>query len=327
METKKFNSEKNARAGRDNTKNILTAAGLSAVAGAASGAAIALKFKVKTKEDQEKETLQEPNAVNETATNEQQTGQTQQQTEQTQQQTQATTANDNANGPQPTDSTGGTGESTQQQPQQQQQTAADDDVDPDLIAQQIAGASEVDDADIDAPNVVTVERMDVAYGPDGTEHMVAIVRTPDGSEFMLADTDGDGVFSEVYDLNGNFVGNTENSLTASDLQEAADPTGGYMAYNGDEPMGEDPTRDIVATDTTPQQDTTDTASNNEELPDLDNLLAQLLSDNEESMDDAGERELVVGPSSDDDDEDEDDDDNQDDYDDDDNEDDDDSYDE
>ena len=140
--------------------------------------------------------------------------------------------------------------------------------------------------------------MDLAYGPDGSEFTVAMVHTPDGGQFMLADVDGDGIYSDVFDLNGNYVGAAEGNLTASDLQEAADPTGGYMAYNGEEPIGEDPTNDIVATDTSAGsgiQNPNDNllASNDDDSVDLEDLLAQLLSSNDDSLSDVASREMVV----------------------------------
>ncbi|MBQ0024015.1 MAG: hypothetical protein KBT29_12355 [Prevotellaceae bacterium] len=314
METKKFNSGEKARGGKNNTKTILTAAGLAAVAGAAVGAA-SVKFTLKRPEEEEPVKAETP--VAETPQEETQNQETTQQPQaQAQTQQQTPVSGEDITTPQPIDSTGGTGQATQPQPtdnptaQQPVPTtpATEDDIDPDLIAQQIAGSQEVDNTDIELANIITVDNMDIAYGPDGSEYTVAMFHTPDGGQFMLADTDGDGVYSDVFDLNGNYVGSAEGNLTASDLQEAADPTGGYMAYDTEAPIGEDPTNDIVATDThngtdEPIQDgmpavtegeiATIEGGNPEELVDVEDVLAQLLSSNDDSLAELADREIVV----------------------------------
>lgn len=312
MDTKKFNSNEKSRGGKNNTKTVLTAAGLSAITGVASGAIIALKFAVKKKDDKDDKPQDENPA---TSTLQEETQQeTAQQTQNSQQATQPqqnSSSNGNITTPHPVDSSSGSGQVPQPSPQQpspqqpthpQDNPSGSDEINPDLIAQQIAGSNETDPSDIEAPDILTVDGMDLAYGPDGSEFTVAMVHTPDGGQYMLADVDGDGIFSDVFDLNGNYVGAAEGNLTASDLQEAADPTGGYMAYNGAEPIGEDPTNDIVATDTstnTPTNSGTQhpeenlLASNDEEAVDLDDLLAQLLSNNEDSLSDVASREMVV----------------------------------
>ncbi len=326
METSKFNSSSSARGGRNNTKTILTAAGLSGAVGLASGAAI-FKFGLKKKDKKEEQNHQEEKPENNVAENvagqenspTQQPEKPQQEQLPEQSQHQEPVSNENITTPQPTDVTNGNGGqqpapsnngTTQENPAQPVpqnngtaqenpvQPTGTDDVNPDVIAQQIASSDETDPNDIDAPDVITVDGMDVAIGPDGTEVPVAMVRTPDGGQYMLADIDGDGVFSDIFDMEGNYVGEVEGNLTASDLQEAIDPNGGYMAFTGNEPMGEDPTGDIIATaptgSATAAADPSNTAvAENEEIPDVDDLLEQLLSSNDDSLAEASNSEMLV----------------------------------
>lgn len=299
METKKFNSNEKARGGKNNTRTVLTASGISAAVGVATGATAAHLFGIKPKPDKDEENTQAQNNVNQEA----QHAEAQQQQQQTQPQT---TSNDNITSPQPIDSTGGSGtlaDNNNENVQQQQTQSSEEDVDPDLIAQQIAGAVETDPYDIEYPDLLSIDGLDLAYGPDGSEYTVAMVHTPDGGEYMLADIDGDGIFSDVFDLSGNFVGMAEGELTLSDIEEAADPTGGYLAYR-DEPGGEDPTEDIIPTSSTQpgaQQDTNDPlmASNDENLVNVDELLAQLMSNTEDDSSVLASREVVVDDTSDD----------------------------
>lgn len=314
METGKFYSNSSARGGRNNTKTVLTAAGLSAAVGLASGAAI-FKFGLKNKNKKEDQNPQGENQENNVAENvagqensqTQQPEKPQQEQQSTQSQHQEPVSNENITTPQPTDVTNGNGGEQPAQPTPQNngnvqenyaQSTGTDDVDPDAIAQQIASSNETDPNDIDTPDVITVDGMDVATGPDGSEVPVAVVRTPDGGQYMLADIDGDGVFSDVFDMDGNYVGEVEGNLTASDLQEAIDPNGGYMAYAGNDPVGEDPTGDIINTVTTDSTATAaDSASTlvaeNEDIPDVDDLLEQLLNGNDDSLAEASNREMFV----------------------------------
>lgn len=301
MDTKKFNSNEKSRGGQNNTKTILTASGLSALAGAASGATIALKFCIRKKDD--KDDKQQDNTPVTEVKSEVSQHDVPQHPLETHQSQPSCTSNDNITTPQPTDSTGDTEHASEhvhpQQQTQTQNTSSDGvEIDPDLIAQQIVSSTETDPMDIEATNILTVDGMEVAYGPDGAEFTVAMVHTPDGGQYMLADIDGDGIYSDVFDLRGEYVGEAEGNLTASDLQEAADPTGGYMAFNGNEPIGEDPTDDIIATDTTystESQDPNDNllASDDEETADLEDLLSQLLNTNEDSLCDIANQDMVV----------------------------------
>ena len=92
--------------------------------------------------------------------------------------------------------------------------------------------------------------------------------------------DGDGYFTDVFDMAGNYVGEAEGNLMASDLEIMVDPTGGYVAHNGGEPQGDDPTNDIINTPNPTGEDIAENSvtvpvSADEEVSD-EELLAQLL---------------------------------------------------
>ncbi len=268
METKKFKVSANngvngnkPKGGKNNTQTILTAGGImgAAAVGYASGA-------LHNDEQQEEQQIEQ---IENASTQQETTQHTEQQTEQEQQE-----EGHQSEELQPivddyVDS------NSSQQPVE--------DVNPDEIAQQIAQANEIDNNDNESADMLNVEGLTTAMGPDGQEYVVAIVHTPDGGEYMLADTDGDGVFSDVFDMEGNYVGLAEGDLTASDLEEMADPSGGYLAMADDEPMGDDPTEDIVNTtgEVSEEHDLADNegSDGDDEMTD-DELLAQLLDDND-----------------------------------------------
>ena len=115
--------------------------------------------------------------------------------------------------------------------------------------------------------------------------LVAAVHTPDGSQFLLADVDGDGYFTDVFDMAGNYVGEAEGNLMASDLEAMVDPTGGYLAHTSEEPQGDDPTNDIINTPNPTSSTGEDVAENSITVPasaddevNDEELLAQLLAD-------------------------------------------------
>lgn len=281
METKKFkikSSENKSRGGKNNTQTVLTAAGISAIGGAAAGVGYAAAANSKTEEgeiDKEEEINKEE--INKEEENKPDNNSNNQQTNNNQ--TNSTT--DNITEPQPTDNSNsgsaGNQNTNQNTNENTNGNVPNEDVDPDLVAQQIAQTNEIDSNDIDADDMLIVDEMQIAYAQDGSEMLVASVHTPDGGHYYLADTNGDGVFNEVFDLNGNYVGDVEANLTASDLQEMADDTGGYLAINEDEPIGLDPTGDIIMTD-----NESDLAQNDSELSD-DEMLAMLL-DGDDSND-------------------------------------------
>ena len=235
METKKFKIQKTERTkgGFNDTRTVLTAAGITAVGGAAAGAGFAAMAGRKEDSAESKETEEQASQVNTETVEEQQSQQEQVSSQPTQQQPASSDEY------QPTE-----GGQQMQTNQSTTQNATDGDAVPNDVAQALA--DEVDRGDLDTPNVLTIEEFGVVSGPDGTEMAVAIVHSPDGTQYFLADIDGDGVFSDVYDLSGNYIGAAEGNLTASDLQMMQDPTGGYLAM-GEEPIGDDPVDGIINT--------------------------------------------------------------------------------
>lgn len=99
-------------------------------------------------------------------------------------------------------------------------------VDPRDVAQSIA--QEVDENDIDSDNIFTPDGYDYAYLPDGTQQTVIIGHTPDGVQYVLADLDGDGMYSDIFDLDGNLVAEA-SGLSVSDIVEMVDDSGGFLA--------------------------------------------------------------------------------------------------
>ena len=199
--------------------------------------------------------------------------------------------------PQPTDS-GHENNSGQPQQQPEGNTGNVDNTGsqtPEEIAQDIIGKEEIDPEDIDTPSVFVVDGFTTVYDELGNEVDAATIHTPDGTQFLLADKDGDGVFEGVYDNGGNFVAMAESNITQSDLQTMFDPTGGYLAANDlniPEGPSADPTNDIIDTETgehvnpesywaenNPSNNGEDTTTEiPEDIEDVDDLLAQLLGD-------------------------------------------------
>lgn len=103
-------------------------------------------------------------------------------------------------------------------------------VDPKDVAQSIA--QEVDVNDIDSNNIFTPDGYDYAYLPDGTQQAVIIGHTPDGVQYVLADLDGDGMYGDIFDMNGNLVAEA-SGLSVSDIVEMVDDSGGFLAANNE----------------------------------------------------------------------------------------------
>ena len=97
--------------------------------------------------------------------------------------------------------------------------------DPRDIAQSIA--NEIDPNDIDSENVINIDSYDYAYLPDGTQQQVFIGHTPDGTQYILADLDGDGMYGDIFDGDGNYVAEV-SGISVSDIAEMIDDTGGYI---------------------------------------------------------------------------------------------------
>ena len=290
MSTKKFklgNADgNNVKGGRNNTRTILTAAGIVAFGAAAGGGGYAAgaAYGHPSPDDEEKpepKPEEKPDEKPETQDNQQsETAGSQQTAQQTQPH-----SGDNITEPQPTNND--VHEPTVDKP---------DEVNPDLIAQQIIEEQNIDPYDIDSPTIISVDELATLYRADGSEMLVAAVHTPDGAQYLLADVDGDGYFTDVFDMAGNYVGEAEGNLMASDLEIMVDPNGGYVAQNDGEPQGDDPTNDII---NTPNPTNEDIAENSVTVPVTaedavsdEELLAQLLED------EGGEGERLIDDDSD-----------------------------
>ncbi len=234
METKKFKilkGESRSRGGFNNTKTTLSAAGISAIGGAAAGAAFAAAQKNEKPEEEvpEQEVVEQDQAQV-----------TPEETQSAPDQPVVEQPEEPITEPQPVDN-----------PQTETVSSTETTDTADDIPEEIAEAiikDEIDNQDIDGETVISqIDGFSTAFAPDGSEVIVAIIHSPDGTEFLLADMDGDGVFSEIFTTDGEFVGSTETTITAGDLVEMADPSGGYLAME-ENLEGADPTVDIVNID-------------------------------------------------------------------------------
>ena len=206
METKKFkiNKPETTSNGKKSIKRtILSKAGFT-LAGGLAGAAI-----VNGKKPRPEETI---------VTEEEVPQEIQEQLEESQQQ-QASENNhpDDISEPQPMDNHHGEDNSGQD--------ATETTDDPRDVAQSIA--DEIDPNDIDSENVINIDSYDYAYLPDGTQQQVFIGHTPDGTQYILADLDGDGMYGDIFDGDGNYVAEV-SGFSISDIAEMVDDTGGYI---------------------------------------------------------------------------------------------------
>ena len=306
MATTKFNpnGHGNAKAGRDNTKVILTAAG---VAAAAAGAAAAAHV-FGGKEEEPVENPEEVTSQQETvAENEEQKQEDAQQTTATSE-TESTAVGEDIFQPQPT-----TGNASQANPTPEPASSTEGET-PQEVAEAIAQAEEIDNNDIDAPAMVEIDRFTSAFDENGNEIAAVEVHSQDGTPFLLADMDNDGVYESMFDTDGNFVTHTEANLTHSDLEAMMDQTGGFLAINEQDHTSllEDPTNDIIDTETgthpdmamneTPTSEATETTSNptgeqdvaqEPTADEIDNLLAELLGDNTDPASKDVDEEVLV----------------------------------
>lgn len=295
MDTKKFNAngQGKAKAGRDNTKMILTAAGLAASAAAGAGAAHIFSGK-----ENEPEKQNQGAAVDDKVkpTDENKEGETAQQTSHDQEaQPQPTTGNG-----QPTSSSSSAQQPASEHPQEPSHPTGGET--PQEVAEQIAQAEEIDKDDIDAPAMVEIDGFTTAFDENGNELAAVMTHTPDGTPFLLVDVDGDGTFEGVFDTNGNFVAQAEANLTHSDLEAMMDQSGGFLALNEHDVThaSEDPTNDIIDTETGTHPDMAmseqpDVAQQEEEpsADEIDNLLAELLGPDTDSDSKGLNEEVLV----------------------------------
>ncbi len=244
MNTKKVNNNSTPKGGKDNTQTILTSAGLMAVgAGVGTGATLAAS----TNNDEEV-ALEDAENTQETAqdkTEQQQTENQQTQSEQTDAQQTGQShlpqgnqpqpiATDNVNGANTINSTAGNNTNTSSVTNG---TPADVDSQALAVAERLVGTDDIDPNDIDSNVVVNFEQTDIIYAEDGSEIPVALVTTPDGGQFLLADVDGDHVYDGVFDMNGNPVSAVPAGINTNDAELAL--TDGYIAANENDPQIQD----------------------------------------------------------------------------------------
>lgn len=246
MDTKKFKIKgaEKAKGGKFLNQRFVAAAGAATIGGFSAGAGYAVvngAGKGSNEPDKQPvadETEQQPVAPATTETAQAEPQQTP--TAQTQQP---------ADEYQPTDSSHPSG-APQQTPAEEQHapenqpSAGHDDIDPNLVAEAIA--HEVDEQDIDGENVLTIDQIGTVNGPDGNEMMAVVGHLPDGTQLLLTDIDGDGIFSDVFDMDFNYAGMLEGNLTAGDLIEMYEDTGNYLAMT-EETVGDDPVNGITNT--------------------------------------------------------------------------------
>lgn len=161
---------------------------------------------------------------------------------------------------------------------------------PDEIAQAIIDKDQIDENDIDAPDVVSIESFTTVFDENGNELAAANVRTPDGTQYVLADLDDDGIYEGILNTDGYLVAHAEANLTHSDLEAMINSDGGYLALNEQDKtsMIDDPTGDIIITDADQSPDMAQNDEDSSEDSDIDNLIAQLLNDDDSDSSDGDE---------------------------------------
>lgn len=162
----------------------------------------------------------------------------------------------------------------------------DQEVDPQKIAEEIAHSVEIDESDIDQ-YAYTIEDICVGYAEDGSEYIVAHAHTPEGFPFLLADLDGDGLFTNVLSIDGEYDPASPLHIgypyTIDDLYAMSHPEDEYIediAMN--DITDEDLDIDVIKTDA----GNNDVAANpdDDEPVDFAELLAALIGlDNEDNM--------------------------------------------
>ena len=248
METKKFKikgAEKLSKGGKILNQRFVAAAGTAVIGGFSAGAGYAVVNGMGKKDEEAQQLTSNEEVTQQAATT------TDTELSDAQQPTQSTAQpQPAADEYQPTNG-GLTPEQPQPEPSQnqvqagEQAVAAEEEVDPNLVAEALA--QEIDPNDIDAENLLTIEQIGTVNAPDGTEIMAVIGHLPDGTQLLLTDIDGDGIFSDVFDMDGNYAGQMEGYLTAGDLIEMYDNTGGYLAMT-ETPVGDDPVNGITNTE-------------------------------------------------------------------------------
>ena len=149
---------------------------------------------------------------------------------------------------------------------------------PDDEASQILKDSLVDPDDIDEAGLINVDNLTAMETADGSQRVVAQFHTPDGDKYMLADLDGDGVFSDVLDLDGNLVATAEGGATLADLVEMSDDSAGYDDNEAEKEM-------MIADDDLDELDDIDELAEADDDSDDEDLADDISDDEEEEADD------------------------------------------
>lgn len=116
--------------------------------------------------------------------------------------------------------------------------------DPNVIAQEIIGRTEIDVADINLPPKIQFDSFSVFYDEMGNECQAAIFHLDNGEQLKLVDLNHDGLFTEIFDLAGYQVGSIEDLnapfyFTEEDIRFALENEIGYVgpaAEPGDSTM-------------------------------------------------------------------------------------------
>lgn len=244
MSTLKFGEKKHPDAKSEHYKDIFASLG-SVIAGAAvgGGAAYAIHLN-RTRPEQASEPANEEVAANKPAETAEATAQHAAAAEQpTQGETTTTDATpaaaDNSDTKQPS------APQAEEAPAQPEYTETEDAAQAE--AERIVSEEQIDNADIDTPDLIVVDAIETFYDDDGTEIPVALVHTQEGTMFLLADIDNNGTYDSVFDMDGDFVTEVQGGLTRSDLELAYDPSGDYMPVSEDDLayVGDVPSEDII----------------------------------------------------------------------------------
>lgn len=124
-------------------------------------------------------------------------------------------------------------------------TPINQDPDIDAIAQEIIAKEEVDVADIDIAPFIQFDNLGVYYDPMGNEYQAAIFHLKTGEQFKLVDLNHDGLFTEIFDLAGGYIGSVDDLdfppfyFTEDDIRFALENEIGYVgpaAEPGDSTM-------------------------------------------------------------------------------------------
>lgn len=129
-------------------------------------------------------------------------------------------------------------------------------VNPDLVADNIIGATHIDPNDNDTATILDVKEMGVVYTIDGDVYDAVHVQDINGTDLVLVDLDGDGTLDVITDMDCNLITDANGApivvdgLTIDDAQYALHTEttdSGYLAANDQvEEPSIDPADDMLA---------------------------------------------------------------------------------